>query len=85
MKLRSKKLSGSGQITIPKDLRFATGIRCNTAVDIEQVEGGILIRQHTKACRFCGSTESVGTIKGEPVCPKCAKEIYREVEEQYAV
>lgn len=85
MKLRCKKLSGSGQITIPKDMRFATGIRNNMAVDIEQVEGGILIRQHTRACRFCGSIESIGTIKGEPVCPKCAKEVYEEVRENYAV
>ena len=83
--MRSKKTTSKGALTIPKDLRAATGIREGSAVDIEQVEGGILIRQHVPACRFCGSIESVDTVRGEPVCAKCAAEIFKEVQAKYVV
>ena len=83
--MRSKKTTSKGALTIPKDLRAVTGITEGTAIDIEKVEGGILIRQHVPACRFCGSIESVGTIKGDPVCAKCAAEIHEEVHTKYAV
>lgn len=83
--MRSKKITSKGAITIPKDLRALTGIIESSAVDIKQVEGGVLISQHLPTCRFCGSMESVNTVMGEPVCVKCAAKMYKEIGDKYVV
>ncbi len=81
---KSKKLTSKSAVTIPKDLRFEAGFTGGMAVDIEPVKGGILIKPHLPTCRFCGSIESVDTLKGMEVCAKCAIELKKEVEQKYA-
>lgn len=80
----SKVLSQRRSLTIPKDVAAKLGLFSGHAVDLEATEDGLLIRNHVLTCRFCGSTESVGTIKGEEVCAKCANEIRKEINEKYA-
>lgn len=84
MNTKSKKLTSKAGLTIPKDMRFDAGFTGGMAVDLERTNEGILIKQHLPTCRFCGSVESVGKVKGMEICAKCALEIKKEVEAKYA-
>lgn len=81
---KSKKLNKTRGLTVPKDLAAAKGLFAGNAIDLVEVEDGILVRNHVQTCRFCGSTESVGTIMGEEVCAKCACKMREEINEKYA-
>lgn len=78
-----KVLSRTRSVTIPKDMAAVKDIRAGAGIDLVDTEDGILIRNHLPVCRFCGSKESVGTVKGEEVCAKCAAEIRAEIAEKY--
>ena len=78
--IKHKRLSKARGVTIPKDLSAAKGLFSGNGVDLVEVDDGVLIRNHVPVCRFCGSVESVGTIKGEEVCAKCAADIKSEIE-----
>lgn len=81
---KSKKINKARGLTVPKDMAAAKGIFAGNAVDLVETDEGILLRNHVPTCRFCGSTESVGTVMGEEVCAKCAAEIRKEITEKYA-
>ena len=79
MKTKHKKMPRSGGITIPKDMRFETGLFPGTAVDLTVTENGILIGRHVPTCRFCGSIEKVIEYRGTEICPACADKIMERV------
>ena len=81
--VKHKRLSKARGITIPKDLAAAKGLFAGNGVDLVETEDGVLLRNHVAVCRFCGSVESVGTVKSEEVCAKCAAEIRAEIEEKF--
>lgn len=81
--IKHKKLSKARGVTIPKDLAAAKGFFAGNGVDLVETESGILLRNHVAVCRFCGSVESVGVVKGEDVCAKCAAEIRAEIAEKF--
>ena len=72
----TKKITGAGAVTIPKELRAELGIPIGTVVDIDTDGEYIMIRKHIPICRFCGGTESVTSVFGIEICRKCAKKIY---------
>lgn len=78
--IKHKKLNKARGVTIPKDLAAATGIFAGNGIDLVETENGILLRNHVPVCRFCGSVESVGKIKGEEICAKCASELRAEID-----
>lgn len=81
--VKHKRLSKARGITIPKDLAAAKGLFAGNGVDLVETEDGVLLRNHVAVCRFCGSVESVRTVKREEVCAKCAAEIRAEIEEKF--
>lgn len=82
--VKHKKLSKVRGVTIPKDLAANLGMFAGTAVDLVETDEGILLRKHVQTCVFCGSIESVDTVKGKEICAKCAREMREEINSKYA-
>lgn len=79
-----KRLSKSGSINIPVQLRREYGIRDGDAFEIDvSKDGTVLLKPHVPRCVFCGGTEDVMKMNGKGICPECvlaAKEaIMKEV------
>lgn len=82
--IKYKKLSKARGVTIPKDLAANLGLFAGSAVDLVETTEGILLRKHVPTCVFCGSVESVDTVKDKEVCAKCAYEMREEINNKYA-
>ena len=82
--VKYKRLSKTRGVTIPKDLAANLGMFAGAAVDLVETDEGILLRKHVPTCVFCGSVESVDTVKGKEVCAKCAREMREEINSKYA-
>lgn len=74
--MTTKKITGAGGVTIPRELRAELGIPVGTVVDIDTDGEYIMIRKHIPLCRFCRETENVTSVFGIEICSKCAKKIY---------
>lgn len=77
--MQSKKVTKSGSITLPKQLRTGLGIFSGNAVDIEQRGEEIVIKKHTQTCHFCGNAENVKNVMGIDICCDCAAKIHKAV------
>lgn len=74
--LHFKKVSKSGNISIPAALRRERGIQIGDSFEVEMQEGGnILLKRHTAHCMFCENTEGVVMFKGKPLCKSCISEM----------
>ena len=82
--IKYKKLSKVRGVTVPKDLAENLGMFAGAAVDLVETSDGILLRKHVPTCVFCGSVESVDTVKGKEICAKCAREMREEINSKYA-
>ena len=74
--MTTKKITGAGAVTIPKELRAELGIPIGTVVDIDTDGEYIMIRKHIPICHFCRGIENVKSIMGMEICRECAKKIY---------
>ena len=77
--MRSKKLSKSGAIVIPKEMRVDMGLHPGTGIDLTQDKDAIIIKPHVPICRFCGSVENVTSVLEIEICADCAAKIYEAV------
>ena len=82
--IKYKKLSKARGVTVPKDLAANLGMFAGAAVDLVETSEGILLRKHVPTCVFCGSVESVDTVKGREICAKCACEMREAINSKYA-
>lgn len=82
--IKYKKLSKARGVTVPKDLAANLGLFAGSAIDLVETAEGILLRKHVPTCVFCGSAESVDTVKSKEVCSKCACEMREEINSKYA-
>ena len=82
--VKYKKVSKARGITVPKDIAEVYGIFAGAAVDLVELNDGILLRTHLPTCVLCGSIESVDTVKGKEICAKCAREMREEINNKYA-
>jgi len=74
-----KKVTKSGAITLPKQMRTEAGIFAGNAVDIEMSDDGIKIKKHVQTCHFCGSVNGVKNVMGIDICRDCAAKIHKAV------
>ncbi len=74
--MTTKKITGAGGVTIPKELRAELNIPIGTVVDIDTDGEYIMIRKHIPVCHFCRGIENVKNIMGMEICKDCAKKIY---------
>lgn len=71
--MQQKRIGKNGGFTIPKSLRVALDMPAGSAVDVEQVDGGVLLRPHVELCRICGTAEQVVILGGKGICRACAQ------------
>ncbi|MGN0601142.1 MAG: AbrB/MazE/SpoVT family DNA-binding domain-containing protein [Oscillospiraceae bacterium] len=81
MNIKHKKLSSKSAVTIPKDMRLSAGFTGGMAVDLIEIDDGIMIRKHVPTCCYCGSIEKVLKFRGNEICSECAKKIAEEVKQ----
>lgn len=68
----NKKISKSGSITIPVNLRRDLGIEGGERFRLEvQPSGEILLKRTYGSCIFCKSDEELKAYKGKFICAKC--------------
>lgn len=80
--MATKKLSKSGTVTIPRELRAKLGIVPGSAVNIDTDGEFVIIGKHVPLCRFCGSAEKVVNALGIEICVDCARKIQKKAELQ---
>jgi len=71
--MASKKITKSGAITIPADMRRSVNLFPGDAVDIEEKDGKIVISAHINRCFVCRSEVDVVVYKGKAFCKSCIK------------
>ena len=72
-----KKITKSGGITLPRQVRRESGLQPGVPVEVISGKDGVLLTRHVPACFNCGSVDSVKEILGIEICMDCAKEIWR--------
>lgn len=71
-----RKISKSGGITIPSNLRMQLGIQGKEKITIETKDNGdIVIKRIQGTCIFCGSVENVQAYKGKFICKECKESL----------
>lgn len=78
----TKKISKSGSVHLPKELRSEIGMPTGCAVDISTDGESVTICKHIPVCRFCGSAEYVLNVLGIEICRCCAEKIKAKVDEK---
>lgn len=76
---KSKRLTKTASVTIPKDIRTEVGFVPGMAVDIETKGNAIIIKPHTLTCRFCGAVKDVTDVYGVGICIGCAENVMKKV------
>lgn len=77
-----KKITKSGRITLPRQMRQELGMLPGVALEIRpEADGSLRLCKHTPSCHLCGSAEDVITHKGLTLCRECAAAFSQEVTE----
>lgn len=71
--MKSKKITKSGGLTIPADMRRSVNLAAGDAVDIEEQDGKIVISAHIDRCFVCRSEVDVVVYQGKAFCKNCIK------------
>ena len=79
MNTKYKKISKSGGLTIPSDIRREFDYTPGDAVDINVEKGKLIITPHTPRCTFCSGVSKVEKYKGKGVCKACVTILVKEV------
>ena len=68
-----KKVSKTGGITIPAQLRHSLNIPKGAAVEIRTTSADeIVIKKHIPTCLCCGTADNVKIINEVELCEECA-------------
>lgn len=70
-----KKVTASGAVGIPVDMRRYLGLQKGDPVEVEVLQDEIVIRLYQPRCLFCDTQNGVKKFKGRFICDKCAKEV----------
>lgn len=69
-----KRISKTGQITIPKVVRLEQGIDRKTVLELKPLDNGdILLQKKTPSCFICGESEELVTLHQRMICKNCVK------------
>lgn len=78
--MKTKKVSKSGGITIPSDIRRAIDMDKGAAVDIKVDSGRLIISKHTPRCMFCKTIDGVVRHQNNYICSNCIKEMGEKID-----
>ena len=74
-----RKVDELGRIVLPVEMRRTLDIAEKDALEI-YVEGtSVILKKYKPSCIFCDATKNVTMFKNKCVCPKCLRELRREV------
>lgn len=73
----TKKITKSGGLTLPRQVRQETGLLPGVPVDLVADQTGVYLSKHVPACFHCGSVDEVKEVYGIEVCRACAEKIWR--------
>ncbi|MFA9381282.1 MAG: AbrB/MazE/SpoVT family DNA-binding domain-containing protein [Acetanaerobacterium sp.] len=74
----TRPLDDLGRIVIPKEIRNSLHMIPGDRVEIEMVQGGILLSPVKAACANCGYTPDLIMLDNICLCRKCAEQAARE-------
>ena len=80
MKGFERKIDDLGRLCLPKEMREACGIEFNEPVEMELVNGGILVRPASARCVTCGSPSNLVMINDNAMCVVCAAKVMKAIE-----
>ena len=66
-----RKVDELGRIVLPIEMRRTLGIDVKDALEMFSDRGDIILRKHSPACLFCGSTQDNIEYRGKRVCRSC--------------
>ncbi len=67
-----------GRVVLPKELRTALGLTCDSKVEIFAEDGAIIMKKYvpSKACAFCGRVDEDAVLfEGRYICSDCRTRI----------
>lgn len=73
--MKSKKITKSGGITIPADVRRDHNIFPGDAVDIDSRGNQIIITTHMDRCFICRNEHNVVNYQGKSFCKACIERL----------
>lgn len=79
-----KKITKSGGITIPRDMREWTGLVPGVPINIEDDDEKIIIWKYAASCHFCGKVDDaeVREVLGMEICKSCAEKIMEAFDDE---
>jgi len=69
--MKSKKLTKSGGMTIPSDLRRELNLQPGDAVDIDNQGDKLIISAHIDRCFICQEEQDTVKYRGKVFCRQC--------------
>jgi transcriptional pleiotropic regulator of transition state genes len=73
-----KKVNRSGGLTFPAAFRREHNIQPGDVMDINMVEGSIVVDRARPRCTFCHSNEDVKVFNDNHVCVSCLDKLKNE-------
>lgn len=70
-----KRVSKSGGMTIPAQLRRSLNIQKGDGFEIVESNGELTLKPYQPRCVFCDSQTDVIKYKGKHVCPVCVQSL----------
>lgn len=75
-----RKVDELGRIVLPVELRRTLDIAEKDALEIYVDGASIVLKKYRPSCVFCDSVRDVVVFKGKNICPKCLRELKKEIE-----
>ena len=70
-----RKIDELGRIVIPKEMRKALFIANGDEVEIQSVEGAIIVKKYVPHCVFCSSQDNLELYSDKYLCRECREKI----------
>lgn len=84
MKVFVRYMDNRGRVTVPMEMRESLNVKPGDPIDIERVQGGIILSPLNASCGICGSTVNLLEIDGMGICRRCAMRLRQKLEEKDA-
>ena len=66
-----RKMTNSGSVNIPAQLRREMGYQKKDVFEVEVKDGVVIMRPRQPRCVFCSGTERVKLMRGKGICRDC--------------
>ncbi len=66
-----KKMSTHGAVNIPVQIRRSMRLQPQDVIELEELDGALVLRPREVRCAFCGTDTAVRKLKGRGICESC--------------